>query len=51
MGFWGIYSWGSEMLSSVVQIDTILQLEISVSAKYEHKILELSVIKTNEQRY
>lgn len=33
------------MLSSVVQIDTILQLEISVSAKSEHKILSFQLLK------
>lgn len=33
------------MLSSVVWIDTILQLEISVSAKSECKILSFQLLK------
>lgn len=33
------------MLSSVVWIDTIPQLEISVTAKSEHKILSFQLLK------
>lgn len=33
------------MLSLVVQIDTILQLEISLSAKSEYKILRFQLLK------